>query len=83
MSLVDARIERELADALEDLETLFKNPEVLAALTEEGLNASLALVATHGLRAYLLGEKIAAAEDFETVAEEIRVRAAGPVQGSS
>jgi hypothetical protein len=80
---VDPRIARELADALEDLETLFKNPEVLAALTEEGVNASLALVATQGIRGYLLGNKTEAAEDFETVAEEIRARLAGPVQGSA
>ena len=79
---MDTRIARELADALEDLETLFKNPEVTAAMTDDGLNASLALVATHGLRAYLLGSKLAAAEDFETVAEEIRLRAAGPTVGS-
>jgi diphthamide synthase (EF-2-diphthine--ammonia ligase) len=80
---VEARIERELAAALDDLETLLKNAEVLAALTEEGLNASLVLVAAHGIRGYLLGNKLEAAEDFETVAEEIRVRVAGPVQGSS
>jgi hypothetical protein len=80
---VDPRIARELADALEDLETLLKNPEVMGALTEDGVNASLALVATHGIRGYLLGEKLEAAEDFETVAEEIRVRVAGPVQGTT
>ncbi len=80
---MDPRIARELADALEDLETLLKNPEVMGALTEDGVNASLALVATHGIRGYLLGEKLEAAEDFETVAEEIRVRVAGPVQGTT
>lgn len=80
---MDPRIARELADALEDLETLLKNPEVMGELTEDGVNASLALVATHGIRGYLLGEKLEAAEDFETVAEEIRVRVAGPVQGTT
>ena len=79
---MEPRIVQELSDALDALEALFKNPEATAAMTEAGLNASLALVATHGLRAYLLGSKLAAAEDFETVAEEIRMRAAGPVLGS-
>jgi hypothetical protein len=59
---------------LEDLEALLKNGDVTAVLSARGLNASLALVAASGLRAYLKGEKADAAEDFATVAEEIRGR---------
>ncbi len=79
---MDEQARRELTDALADLETLLKNPEVVGALTAAGVNASLALVAAHGLRGYLFGNKLEAAEDFETVAEELRLRAAGPRLGS-
>jgi hypothetical protein len=66
---------RELDAVLDDLEALLKNGEVIAALTARGINASLALVAAGGLRAYVKGKKADAADDFATVAEEIRVRA--------
>jgi hypothetical protein len=72
---------RELTAVLDDLTALLKSGEVIGALTARGLNASLALVAATGLRAYLAGEKLDAAEDFATVAEEIRGRAA-PAGGS-
>jgi hypothetical protein len=64
----------ELSDLLSELETLLKNPDVGAALAERGVNVSLALVAANGLRAYLTGDKKLAAEDFDTVAEEIATR---------
>jgi hypothetical protein len=64
----------ELSDLLSELEALLKNPDVGAALAERGVNVSLALVATNGLRAYLTGDKKIAAEDFDTVAEEIATR---------
>jgi hypothetical protein len=64
----------ELSDLLNELETLLKNPDVGAALAERGVNVSLALVAANGLRAYLRGDKKIAAEDFDTVAEEIAAR---------
>jgi hypothetical protein len=64
----------ELAELFDDLETLLKNGDVIATLTGRDLNASLALVAANALRAYLKGSKADAAEDFATVAEEIRAR---------
>ena len=73
MGDVDASL-HELSDLLGELETLLKNPDVGSALAERGVNVSLALVATNGLRAYLTGDKKVAAEDFDTVAEEIATR---------
>lgn len=66
--------DQELDAVLDDLEALFKNGEVIAALTARGINASLALCAAGGLRAYVKGKKAEAADDFGTVAEEIRSR---------
>jgi hypothetical protein len=57
-----------------ELESLLKSGEVATTLAERGLNASLALCAVLGLRCYLEGKKAEAAEDFATVAEEIRSR---------
>jgi len=65
---------KELDDVFEDLVTLLKNPEVVAELTERGINTSLALVGAEGLAAYVHGEKARAAEDLSTVAEEIAAR---------
>lgn len=69
----------ELEEVLSDLEALLKNGDVVGALTSRGVNASLALLGIHALRAYLVGDKREAAEDFSTVAEEIgaRLEAAG------
>jgi hypothetical protein len=65
---------RELTAILDDLEALLKSGEVIGALTGRGINASLALLAASGLRAYLAGHKAEAADDLSTVAEEIRGR---------
>ena len=65
---------RELDAVLDDLEALLKNGEVIGALTNRGINGSLALVAAGGLRAYLDGKKAEAADDLATAAEEIRAR---------
>lgn len=65
---------KELEEVFEDLEALLKNPEVGAELTARGVNTSLAIVGAEALAAYLTGDKARAAEDFETVAEEIRAR---------
>lgn len=62
---------KELFEVFGELDTLLKNPDVGSALTARGLNTSLAIVAADALRAYLDGDKARAAEDFETVAEEI------------
>lgn len=55
-----------------ELEWLLKDGSVVAALTARGINASIALFAIEGLRAYLVDDdKVQAAQDFATVAEEI------------
>ncbi len=66
----------EISEVFDDLEALLKNPDLVGALAERGLNASLALVAVEGLRSYLSGRKADAAEDLRTVAEEIEARLA-------
>ena len=76
----------EIDAVIGDLEALLKNGDVTSVLTLRGINTSLALLAVSGLRSYLKGEKLDAAEDFETVAEEIRGRiasgASGPPDGA-
>ncbi|WP_437601444.1 hypothetical protein [Sorangium sp. So ce590] len=72
----------ELTAVFDDLETLLKNGDVIAALTSRGINGSLALLAADALRAYLAGRKAEAAEDFATVAEEIRGRLAASAEGT-
>jgi hypothetical protein len=68
---------KELRDVFEDLEALLKNPEVGGDLADKGVNVSLALVAADALVAYVLdGDRARAAEDFDTVAEELRTRGA-------
>jgi hypothetical protein len=67
----------EIADVMDDLEGLLKNGDVIAALTDKGVNASLALLAVDALRSYLAGEKAQAADDFGAVADEILGRLAG------
>lgn len=67
---------REIEAAMDDLEALLKNGDVVGFLTQKGVNASLALVAADALRAYLKGQKLAAAHDFADVADEIRARIA-------
>lgn len=71
---------KELSRLLDELEIELKRGGVVAALTGRGVNASLALVALHGLRAYVIEDKKAqAAEDFATVSEEIFARLAASV----
>ena len=67
----------ELEAVVDDLEALLKNGEVIGSLTVRGINASIALIAVSGLRAYLKGNKAEAADDLGTAAEEIRGRIAG------
>jgi hypothetical protein len=64
----------ELDDLFDELDMLLKNADVGAGLAERGVNVSLAMVAVDGLRAYLKGDKVRAAEEFDTVAEEIASR---------
>src|SRR5262245_35077703 len=65
---------REIASVMDELEDLLKNGDVVEALSNKGVNASLALTAIDGLRSYLEGRKAEAAEDLGIVAEEIRAR---------
>jgi len=68
------REQKELEDLFDELDQLLKNRDVQVDLAARGINASFAIVAAEGLRAYLRGEKERAAEDFSTVAEEIAHR---------
>jgi hypothetical protein len=77
----ETRAMRELREVFEDLDTLLKNPEVGAELTERGINVSLAIVAAEALLAYVQGDRERAAEDFDTVAEEIATRLAAAKTG--
>jgi hypothetical protein len=74
---------REIGELFDDLEALLKNGDVIEALTARDINASLALLAADALRAYLSNRKEEAAEDFATVAEEIRARLAFAAAGSA
>jgi len=64
----------ELAELLDELDSVLKHPEVDAHLTARGINTSLALLVADGLRAYLEGRKQEAADDLITAAEEIAAR---------
>ena len=64
----------ELAELLDELDSVLKQPEVSAHLTARGINTSLALLVADGLRAYLEGRKKDAADDLSTAAEEIASR---------
>jgi hypothetical protein len=70
------RVDEELDGLFDDIDSLLKNVDVLSALTERGVNSSLAMTAADALRAYLKGEKARAAEDFTMVGEEIAHRLA-------
>jgi hypothetical protein len=72
---------RELREVFEDLDTLLKNAEVGGELTARGVNVSLAIVAAEALLAYVEGDRERAAEDFDTVAEEIATRLAATKLG--
>jgi hypothetical protein len=65
---------KELREVFDDLDTLLKNPEVGGELTARGVNVSLAIGAAEALLAYVEGDRERAAEDFDTVAEEIGTR---------
>jgi len=67
---------RELGAVLDDLESLLKNGEVIGALAQKGVNASIALLALEGLRHYLAGRKAEAVEDLGGAADEIEGRLA-------
>jgi hypothetical protein len=70
------RVDEEIDGLFDDIDTLLKNVDVVAAFTERGVNASIAMLITDGLRAYRKGDKVNAAEDLATAAEEIASRLA-------
>jgi hypothetical protein len=72
---------KELREVFEDLDALLKNPDVGSELTSRGVNVSLAIVAAEALLAYVEGDRERAAEDFDTVAEEISTRLATSKKG--
>jgi hypothetical protein len=59
---------------LQDIEALLKDPHLALDFGRRGVNTSLVLLAVQGLIAYLHGDKVRAADDLGTVAEEIRAR---------
>jgi len=65
----------EIDDVFQELEQLLKNPDVGGALTEKGINTSLAMLAMDGLHAYLRGEKTKSVEDLTHFCEEVTARA--------
>ncbi|APR74889.1 Hypothetical protein A7982_00235 [Minicystis rosea] len=71
----------ELDAVMDDLEAMLKNGEVIGSLTSRGINASIALLAVAGLRAYFKGDKASAADDLGTAADEIEGRIASGKQG--
>jgi hypothetical protein len=71
------RVDDEIDGLFDDFDGLLKNVDVVAAFTERGVNASIAMLICDGLRAYLKGEKARAADDLSTAAEEIAGRLAG------
>ncbi len=73
---MEPRALAELRDIARDLETLLKNGEVVAALTERGVNASLLSLVASGLEHAIEGRARDAADDFDTLAEELRARSA-------
>ena len=68
--------ENEIDDVFEELETLLKNPDVVAALTAKGVNTSLATMAMDGLHEYLRGDRAKAIDEMSQFVEEVKARAA-------
>jgi len=69
-------IHAQLEELCDELEEMLKRPDVGAALTERGVNTSIALLAVQGIAAYLRGDRAPAADDLSTAAEELRARLA-------
>jgi hypothetical protein len=59
---------------LEDVEALLKEPRLALDFSRQGVNTSLALLAVQGVIGYLHGDRVRAADDLGTVADEIRAR---------
>jgi hypothetical protein len=67
----------EIDAVFDELDTLLKNVDVGSALTENGVNTSLAMILADGLRAYLHGDKKKALLELGTATDEIAARMAG------
>jgi hypothetical protein len=66
-----------LTQLFEEIESLLKEPRIGIELGRRGVNTSIALLATQGLGAYLMGNTKQASDDLLTAAEEIRSRSGG------
>lgn len=64
----------EALSVLARLEKEMKGYEFGLSLSQQRLNDSFVLLAMHALQAYLRGDVDEAAEDFATLADEIRAR---------
>ena len=63
-----------VARLLPEIEALSKHPSVTVELGHRGVNASITLLAVHGLLAYVEGNRSKAHDDLATASEEIRAR---------
>ncbi len=79
----DAMVTREVDGIFDELDQLLKNHDVMQVLAERRVNASIAMLAVDGLRAYLQGEKEQAIEDLSTALEEITQRYAQGAKGDA
>lgn len=76
MGISTAALDKEFEQVFAEILTLVKMGETGELLADRGVNTSLVMLGLDGLRAYIAGEKLKAAEDFETLAEELRIRSA-------
>ena len=74
---------KELDALFDELDQLLKNPDVQGVLADRRVNASIAMVAADGLRAYLHGDKARAIEDLAVAVEEITQRYAQSAKGDA
>jgi hypothetical protein len=65
-----------LDELLDELDQLFKKPEVQSELASKGVNFSLAMTIAYGLRAYAHGDKTQALLELGTATDEIAARLA-------
>ena len=79
----ESRVDREIDELFDDLDTLLKNGDVQTTLAGRRVNTSLAMLVADGLRAYLRGDKEKAMEDLSVAAEEIAQRYAQAAKGEA
>ncbi len=76
-------VTREIDELFDEIVDLLKNPDVQGVLADRRVNASIAMVAVDGLRAYLKGDKEGAIEDLSVAVEEITQRYAQGAKGDA